>query len=329
MAHMIDMSNGRANMAFRGRMPWHGLGQRINDDASVDEWKIAAGLDWWIQKRPVFYGVENASGEREPQLIKNRFAHVRSDTQAFLGMASNKFKLVQPEEVLEFYRDLLDGSRFSMDTVGSLNGGSKIWALARYAKTIRIGERDMIKPYLLLATACDGSMSTVADFTSVRVVCNNTLTMAVGANGKKAHVRIPHSRAFDPYAVKSELGIIDDRIETFAQDADVLSQTRVNDEQMINYFINLYVHKDEKGNVTNEKTVKKMVNELVPLYRSGPGSELETAHGTAWGLLNAVTRFTDFSMRARSDNNRFASAQLGNGKTLKQNAFESALELAA
>lgn len=329
MAHQIDMSNGRANIAYYGRTPWHGLGQPITADATLDEWKIEAGLDWFIQKRPVFYGVENEIGEREPQLIKNRFAHVRSDNQAFLGMASNKFKLVQPIEIIEFYRDLLAGSRFMMETLGSLNGGAKIWALAKYAKTIRIGSRDVVNPYLLLATACDGTMSTVADFTSVRVVCNNTLTMAVGANGKKANVRIPHSRAFNPDAVKSELGVIDDRIETFANDADVLSQTRVNDEQMVNYFINLYVHKDEKGNVTNETTVRKMVDKLVPLYRRGPGANLETSHNTAWGLLNATTHFIDYEMRARSANNRFASAQLGTGKALKQKAFDAALELAA
>lgn len=329
MAHQIDMSNGRANMAYTGRLPWHGLGQQIKADAPIEDWKIAAGLDWHIQKRPLFYGIETDTGEREPMVIENRFAHVRSDTQAYLGQGSSKFKLVQPAEILEFYRGLLDGSFFQMETVGSLNGGAKIWAMAKYESLITIGDNDHIKPYLLLATANDGSMATVGDFTSTRVVCNNTLSLAVGSNGKKASVRIPHTTEFNANSVKSELGLIDDRIETFAQDADLLSQTRVNDEQMINYFVNLYAKKDDKGNLENERSVKRLVNKLVPIYRNGPGADLETAKGTAWGLLNATTHFIDFQMRALNDNNRFASAQLGDGKALKQKAFNQALELAA
>jgi phage/plasmid-like protein (TIGR03299 family) len=329
MAHQIDFSNGRANMAYHGKLPWHGLGQQIDADAPLDDWRRAAGLDWHIQKRPLFFGIETENGEREPMLIENKFAHVRSDTQACIGMGSDKFKLVQPEEVLEFYRDLLDGSKFKMETLGALNGGSKLWALAQYSATIQIGERDLIKPYLLLATANDGSMATVADFTSVRVVCNNTLSLAVGNNGQKANVRIPHTRIFDADQIKVELGLVDDRIETFAQDADKLAQTRVTDEQMINYFVSLYAKKDNKGNLENERSVKNTVKKLVPLYRNGPGADLETAHGTAWGLVNATTHFIDFEMRARNHNNRFASAQLGNGKALKEKAFELALDLAA
>lgn len=329
MSHQIDFSNGRANMAYSGKMPWHGLGHQIDAVAPLADWKTASGLDWYIQKRPLFYGVETENGEREPMVIENKFAHVRSDTQACIGMGSDKFKLVQPAEVLEFYRDLLDGSNFRMETLGALNGGSKLWALAQYNATIQIGERDLIKPYLLLATANDGSMATVADFTSVRVVCNNTLTLAVGNNGQKANVRIPHTRTFDADQIKGELGLVDDRIETFAADADKLSQTRVNDEQMINYFVELYAKKDDKGNIENERSVKNTVKKLVPLYRNGPGADLETSHGTAWGLLNATTHFIDFQMRALNDNNRFASAQLGNGKALKQKAFDQALELAA
>ena len=131
MAHQIDESNNRANMAYVGKVPWHGLGQQIDANSTIEEWKIAAGLDWHIQKRPIFYGVENADGSREPHVIPDRFAHVRSDTQAHLGIGSSRFQLMQPGDTLEFYRDLVDGSRFTIETAGALNGGAKLWALAR------------------------------------------------------------------------------------------------------------------------------------------------------------------------------------------------------
>ena len=330
MAHLIDMSNGRANMAYVGDTPWHGLGNRINPDASIDEWKRDSGLIWTIEKRPIAFGVTNpATGEIEPQLIKDRFAHVRSDTQEYLGMGSARFKLLQPGDTLEFYRDLVADSRFSIETAGALNGGRKIWALARCNLDLTIGNNDVLKPYLLLATANDGSMSTVADFTTVRVVCNNTLTMAVGANGNKASIKVPHSRQFDANAVKAQLGLIDDRLETFAEDADTLSREHISDRDAIKFFVGLIAKTDDKGNVTNEKTVDRTVESLMSKYRRGPGADLETAHNTLWGAVNAVTNHVDFDARAHSDDNRFANGQFGLGNDLKQLAFNRAMELVA
>lgn len=330
MAHQIDNSNFRDNMAYVGKLPWHGLGQRMPNDASIEEWKIAAGLDWHIQKRPIFYGIENADGEREPMVIADRFAHVRSDTQAHLGIGSNRFQLMQPGDTLEFYRDLVSGSRFTIETAGALNGGAKVWALARCNLDLKLGNgRDILKPYLLLATANDGTMATVADFTTVRVVCNNTLSLAVGHNGGQAAIKVPHSRQFDADQVKSELGLIDTRLETFAADADALAAQRVTDEQAINYFIGLYAKTDDQNNVTNERNLKAVTGKLMHAYRNGPGAELDSASGTAWGLMNAVTNFIDFSAVSRSEENRFSSGQFGHGAQLKARAFDSALELVA
>lgn len=329
MAHMIDESNDRANMAYTGEVPWHGLGQALQPGATIEEWKRAAGLTWHIQKRPIFYGVVNEKGEKLPRVIANRFAHVRSDTQAEIGIGSDRFQLLQPGDVLEFYRDLVSGSRFSIETAGALSGGARIWALARSNLDLRINGTDVLKPYLLLATSNDGKMSTVADFTTVRVVCNNTLTLAVGANGSKASIKVPHSRKFDADEVKGELGLIDDRLESFASDVDVLAGRRVSDDEAVKFFIDLYVKTNEKGAVTNEKHLERITNKLMAVYRRGPGANLPSARGTAWGLVNAVTRFTDFDARARSDENRFASGQFGNGSALKIAAFDRALAMAA
>jgi len=326
---MIDMANNRANMAYVGKTPWHGLGEKINPDSTIEEWKIAAGLDWNIEKRPIAYGVSNADGDIVPRTIDKRFAHVRSDTQDYIGMGSDQFKILQPGDVLEFYRDLVQDSRFRIETAGSLKGGAKIWALAKCELSLTLGDDDIVNPYLLLATANDGTMSTAADFTSVRVVCNNTLSMAVGSNGQQARIRVPHSRQFDATDVKAELGLIDDTLEHFARDADKLTQTRIDDETAIKYFVNLYAKTDADGKVENEKTVNSVVNKLLNVYRRGPGSNLETARNTPWGLVNAVTNYVDFDTRAQSNGNRFESAQFGMNANLKKLAFDEALKIAA
>lgn len=329
MSHMIDTSNDRNNMAYIGRVPWHGLGQQMEEDATIDDWRIAAGLNWEIQARPVFHGILDANGKKKAQEIEGRKALVRSDTQACLSIMSDRYRIVQPEEILEFYRELVEGSRFSIETAGSLKGGAKIWALARGNLDLRVAGQDLIKPYLLLATAADGSMSTVSDFTTVRVCCNNTMTMAVGSNGGKASIRIPHSRKFDAGAVKEELGLVDERFETFAEDVDVLADIKMSTADAIKFFVSQYAKTDEDDIVQNERHVQRVVSRLTDLYRTGPGADLRSAKGTAWGAVNAITRFEDFEGGARTDSNRFNSAQFGSAANRKVKAFNSALKLAA
>jgi phage/plasmid-like protein (TIGR03299 family) len=329
MAHQIDESNNRNNMAYVGSVPWHGLGQSLDANADIETWKVEAGMNWHIQKRPLTYGVKNENGEIVPAQVPDQFAHIRSDNQEFLGQGSKRFQLLQPGDALEFFRDIVDGSDFALETAGCLRGGAQFWALARCNKSLVIDGVDRLNAYLLLATANDGSMSTVADFTTVRVVCNNTLTMAVGSNGQRAKIKVPHSRKFDQIDVKSQLGLVDNRIESFALEADMLAHRPLSKKEAIDFFLGLYANFDADGKVTNERTVNSVMPKLLNAYSRGPGSNLATASGTAWGAVNAVTNYVDFNTRAQSADNRFASGQIGAGMQLKQQAFANALELAA
>ena len=341
MSHAIDMSNDRANMAYVGETPWHGLGKELPADSTIEEWKVAAGLDWTIETSPVFYdaayslddGLGNDDLRRqgtEQKQVPNKLALYRSDTLSHLSiMSDSRYKIVQPGEVLEFYRQLVEGSRYTIETAGSLQGGKKIWALARSNLDLRIMGQDLLRPYLLMATACDGTMSTVFDPTTVRVVCQNTLHMAVGTSGKGAQIRIPHSREVNHDAVLRELGYVDDALEEFATSVDTLAERKVGDEEAVNYFVELFAKKNTDGQIENAPTVEKMVNKLMESYKGGPGANLTSAKGTAWGLVNAITHYYDHDSGAHSDEGRFNSSQFGNGANKKAKAFDSAMILAA
>ncbi|GEQ77475.1 hypothetical protein CTTA_4480 [Comamonas testosteroni] len=123
----------------------------------------------------------------------------RRDTQAPLSVVSSRYQVVQPREVLEFYRDLTEVAGYELETAGVLKAGRKFWALARTGKSAVLKGKDVVNGYLLLATSCDGTLATVAMPTTVRVVCNNTLTIAL-RDGVGA-VKVPHSTAFDAQAV--------------------------------------------------------------------------------------------------------------------------------
>ena len=191
-------------MASAGEKPWHGLGNKLTTLQPIDVWKRQAGMDWMIEESEVRYITGNHTVGAIHSFPEQKVLY-RSDTKRPLAVVSKRFQVVQPEEVLEFYRDLTEYSGFELETAGVLKEGRKFWALARTGQSTTLKGKDQVNGYLLLATACDGSLATTAQFTSVRVVCNNTLQIALGDN--RGAVKVPHRSEFNADAVKQQLGI--------------------------------------------------------------------------------------------------------------------------
>jgi len=202
MAHEVTVrQDGFAEIAFVGNeMPWHGLGQNVSENADIDTWRKLAGLDWEINRSVVQF----MNGQMHDYSDHNVL--YRSDNNSPLSVVGKNYKVVQPKEVLEFFRDLVSQDGFSIETAGSLKGGRRIWALAKTNLDGEIVDGDLFKTYLLLVTSCDGGLATTAQFTSVRVVCNNTLQMALG-DGIDNQVKVRHNSVFNPLAVKGQLGL--------------------------------------------------------------------------------------------------------------------------
>src|SRR5882762_8741043 len=130
MAHDIDHSTGAPAFAFVGETPWHGLGEKLESGASIESWIRAAKLEWSLKKLPVRYVVDE-----QLRTMNDQFVIVRSDNSAALSVVSSKYSIVQPQEVLEFYRDLVGDYGFTLETAGALDGGRKFWALARTGRS--------------------------------------------------------------------------------------------------------------------------------------------------------------------------------------------------
>ena len=208
MSHDLDHTTGKAAMAYIGETPWHGLGEKLPPGQPIEAWLKAARLEWHLERLPVQYLVDG-----KIRTMPDRFVLARSDTRDALSVVSGDYQLVQPKEVLEFYRDLVSDFGYTLETAGALNGGRKVWALASTGVTGHVGDRDTdpVKMYVLLATSCDKTLATTAAFTSVRVVCQNTLFFAlddVKSQGRKS-IKVPHTRRFEMQNVKEQLGLID------------------------------------------------------------------------------------------------------------------------
>lgn len=316
MAHLIDLSNDRANMAYVGQVPWHGLGQRLTEGAPIDVWAKEAGMSHSIERAPASF--THPSGELIT--LDDRDVLWRSDNHMPLAVVSHRYNVVQPMEILEFYRELVGATGdYELETAGCLDGGKKYWALAKYKKDMAFGN-DIVKPYLFLGSSADGTLATTAMHTSVRVVCNNTLQMSLRQDQQNA-ISVPHSVVVNFDELKSHLGVTEAHDEYQAQVEELINKS-MTQRQAAEIFVNLTAKRDEDGNLENEATVKRVVSEIMESLTKGPGAELETSYGTAWGALNAVTHYVDFKAGARSNNNRFASGQLGRGACLKKQAYQ-------
>lgn len=320
MAHEVQ------TMAYTNATPWHGLGNRLPSHQPIEVWQREARMDWEILEGEVLFQAGSRPGS-DNNLGSYPGAKVlyRSDSLAPLSVVSNRYKVVQPREVLEFYRDLVSVGGFELETAGVLKGGRKLWALAKTGQEVRLKGRDQVKAYLLLATSCDGTLCTTAQFTSVRVVCNNTLQMAVGERG--GAVKVPHSTSFDPAVVKRELGLGVSTWDIFIDSIKALAARPVHRFEAMNYFVKVL---GDPELPLAEQPNQRALQQVYGLFAgNGMGSDMASAAGTAWGLLNATTQYVDHERRARSQDHRLDSAWFGPGAAIKEKAFHEALKLAA
>lgn len=322
MAHFIEQ------MAYVGATPWHGLGSRLSPKQPIEVWQREAGMEWKIQDSPVHFKSDSIGALGSIHTFPEQKVLYRSDTKTPLSVVSNRYQVVQPREVLEFYRDLTEISGYELETAGVLKGGRKFWALARTGQGTVLKDNDQVNGYLLLATSCDGTLATTATPTTVRVVCNNTLTIAL--DGSNRAIKVPHNTRFDSQAVKKQLGIAVSQWDEFMYRMRVLTERKVQWHEAMGFFMDVLCDVAPDGKLPEVLPNERALRRVQGLYEGeGRGALLKSAQGTAWGLLNAVTEYVDHERRARSIEYRMDSAWFGHGAQIKQRALDAALRLAA
>lgn len=318
-----------SSMAYTGEQPWHGLGQKLAPRQSLESWARAAGMDWSIEEAEVRFVAAGNKNLGSIHAFPEQKVLYRSDSRMPLAVVSARYRVVQPAEVLDFYRDLTEVGGFELETAGVLKGGKKLWALARTGQSATLKGKDQIGGYLLLATACDGSLATTAQFTSIRVVCQNSLQIALGDS--TGSVKVPHRSQFDAASVKRQLGLAISSWDSFVARTKALSECKVSDAAAEKFLRRVLTYPttnpaDRDTVSVNERAIKAVGQ----LYAGrGMGADLASARNTLWGVLNAVTEYVDHHRRARSDDHRRDAAWFGQGSAIKQHAWDEAMKLIA
>jgi phage/plasmid-like protein (TIGR03299 family) len=319
MAHQIEKNliTGLDEIAYTGDQPWHGLGQELQQGATIEQWVEAAQMSWEIEGSPVKYttndGIETFTGQ---QVL------YRNDTKRPIGIVSDNFKPVQPREILEFFRDLTEIHDMKLSVAGCLFGGRRFWATAETGRASEIIPGDEVRGQLLLMTGTDGSLATSAKFVSTRVVCNNTLQIALGEKGAR-EARRTHRVEFNPKDIKIELGLLDASWSKYIEDMKSLTMVKMNDDRAYKFFKDMVT----KGQLVEEinRGQKNQLDDLMYRLRNGLGAD--SGRGTAWNVLNAITeKYTHGSAR-RDQNRQFVNSLYGHDASVKSNAAAALLEL--
>lgn len=316
MSHEIAIIDGKASMAYAGNKEdiWHGLGQELTPDAPIEVWKTEAGMNWEILKSGISFNKD--------QIYAGSQILYRSDTLDQLSIVSNSYKIVQPAEVLEFFQDLVGAAGMKLSTAGVLFGGRRFWALADTNNFGHINGNDAIKGNLLLTTSCDGTLATTASLVATRVVCNNTLRVALTEGSNM--IRVNHSRQFDPRAVKEAMGLINEPWEKFIAKVTTLSETAISEEKAHQFIYDL-VAKPGKLPEDQPFTTYKTVDAILNKFKTGMGNNGETL----WDLVNGFTEHYGHDMgRTKKPDVKLWNNFYGNDANIKDLAFEKAYSIA-
>lgn len=331
MSHEITVrKNGFAEMAFTGEKPWHPLGQQVEQGASLEVWEKQGGFDWEAKRSTVRYVAE------KDMVIEYAGQDViyRSDTHAPLGVVSSKYEIVQPKQMLGSFRKHVEENGWYIHTIGTLRGGARLWVMASHPTLqAKVGKNDRIKANLLGATSLDGSLRTVFKAINERVVCANTLAMGLAEDGEE--ISWSHRSKMDENELAGSLERVQESFEQFVEKANELAERMVGTEEALNVLRGVFGSPTVKAlnpkapdfefqrlmsqmtGTDGKLREQRSVARCIELFGGkGIGSDLKTAAGTAWGLLNSVTQHVDHEL-GRTADGRMDSAWFGRGEIIK------------
>lgn len=311
MSHEIEYRNGKHSIAWCNQVPWHGLGKQVPDDLTPEQMLEAAGLDWSVDKKPLYVKIENKD------IPCDDYALVRSDDNKILDVISKDWEPLQNAEAFGFFHEFIMAGNMKMDTAGSLKGGKIVWGLAKIDHSFELFGGDQVENYLLFTNPHQYGKSIDIRITTIRTVCWNTLTLATQNNVDKM-VRINHRRKFNADEVKETLGLAHEKFDTYKEMAQFLGSKRAKPEMVDEYLSSLFPS-------SKEGKLSRPAQTILDIIPQQPGAEY--AEGSWWSVFNGVTFATDHILGNSADT-RLSSSWYGINRARKLKALEDAVEYA-
>ena len=310
-------------MAYANEVPWHGIGTPVSSELTTDEMLKSAKLDWLVLKKPAMVDM----GKEIPAVSEDWFMLVRDRDNKILGPCGKKYVPIQNKEIFDFLRKFVEAGHMDLETAGSLDGGRHVWALAKLNKGFKGVKGDEIEGYLLISLPHIWGKAGVIQFSPIRVVCMNTLVMALQSK-TSGRFRFPHIQSFSAveYAAEEALGISVELLNQFKEQSQYLSKRKYTEHKLEQYIAELFqkdVAKAKQGDIRPQ--FKRTAMDAYDCVHRQP--TVKSVEGTWWNALNGVTYYTDHV--AGADRSKaLESAFFGQRAALKRRALDLAVEMA-
>ena len=305
------MSANVESMFYVRQTPWHGLGIKVSEALTSEEALEKSNLDWNVVQQPIY----TARG----QLIPNYKANVRDRDNSILGVVSDRYSVVQNSSAFEFTDNLL-GSGVRYETAGALNGGRRVWLLAKLPeKYIINGEK--IEPYLVFSNSHDGSAAITVAMTPIRIVCQNTLNLALRQAKRtwsSKHIGNIHDKLHE---AEETLELAHGYMAELGKEIDILNRAKISDAKVMDFIHNELAPYPDNATAIQKKNVNQVREDMVVRYFEAPDLKLLPKNG--YRFVNAIsdhsTHATPIRQTAAYNENLFIRTMDG-GLTLLDKA---------
>ena len=277
-------------------VPWHGLGTPVVEAPNSAEAIKLAGIDWTVDSKPIFDYLGNE--------IPGYKSDMRSSDNTILGVVSDRYKIVQNSEAFEF-TDALIGEGVVYETAGSLRNGKQTWLLARMPQQSILG--DAVDPYICFSNTFDGSGSIKVCMTPIRVVCNNTLNMALNSATRSWATKHMGDMSSKLEEARNTLGLATAYMNKLAEEAEKLSEVKVEDSKVEYIVTSLFPIDFEKDSNRKINNMQSMRDAFMRCYGA---EDIKQFNGTAWGVINAASDFVGHTSPAR-ESSKFDKSRWG------------------
>ena len=271
------MSHEIENLFSVREKPWHGLGTIVEEAKTSKEAIELAGLNWNVVNKPIY---------TDGMKIPNYVANIRDSDNSVLGIVTNRYQIVQNSEAFDFTDSLLD-EQVKYETAGSLFNGKKIWLLAKMPSTKILD--DEVEPYICFTNTHDGSGAVRCIMTPVRVVCNNTLNLALSTAKRAWSTRHVGDIMQKLEQAKKSLGLANNYIEELSKTADIMANTKISEEEVNNIVSGLFPINEEDSD-RKKNNMKQMRDGFISCYFA---PDIAKFMNTKWGVINAAADFAD------------------------------------
>lgn len=335
MAHNLNYNENLQRHAFFSvkEKAWHNLGVVIDSYPTSAEAIQFAGLNFEVQKQPLFTVRYNADGQAmdHEKNVSTHFATMRMDTHEILGIVGNKYQVVQNAEAFTFFDAIVGGGDgIFYETAGALGNGEKIFITAKLPDYIKVGSKDVIEKYIFLTTSHDGSGAITAAFTPIRIVCNNTLNAALKNMSNCVTIRHTLNASQQLTQAHKVMQIATYQADKLTQVFNKWANTRVTDAE-VKKLIGLAMSPTPEAftaiasnNTAFEfsRQFEEVTGQIFEYAATAESQQLNTTKGTLFGVYNAITGYYQNVADYKSQDAKLKSIMFGTALSRTQKAFE-------